>query len=188
MARASASPLPPLAQAPDSPPTLRACLFALGEACFAVDVRSAREVAGFDDFTVVPRSPQALVGVANLRGTVLPIVDIRARLGLPVQRPGRSVRTLVLRDGPFQAAVVVDAVLGLEPFDEVVWRAAAEGEASGPGGSASGSEPGRADHERFTAGRVTWGGAAVILLDAPKILKALRDEMRETMPAQGGSE
>src|SRR6266404_4362472 len=85
---------------PDASPALRACLFALSGARFAVDVRSAREVAVFDDLTAVPRAPRLLLGVANLRGTVVPIVDVGPLLDLPELRPARTVRTLVLRDGP----------------------------------------------------------------------------------------
>ena len=105
---------------PETPPALRACLFAVSGSRFAVDVRSAREVAVFDEITVVPRAPRQLLGVANLRGTVVPIVDAGPLLGLPELRSARSVRTLVLRDGALLAAVAVDNVLGLEPFDDVL--------------------------------------------------------------------
>src|SRR5512144_3361620 len=105
---------------PETPPALRACLFALSGSRFAVDVRSAREVAVFDELTVLPRAPRQVLGVANLRGTVIPIVDVGPLLGLPELRPARSVRTLVLRDGALLAAVAVDNVLGLEPFEAVL--------------------------------------------------------------------
>src|SRR5712664_4176329 len=75
---------------PDASPALRACLFALSGARFAVDVRSAREVAVFDDLTAVPRAPRLLLGVANLRGTVVPIVDVGPLLDLPELRPARD--------------------------------------------------------------------------------------------------
>jgi chemotaxis signal transduction protein len=146
---------------PDAPPALRACLFALAGSRFAVDVRSAREVAVFDEITAIPRAPRQLIGVANLRGTVLPIVDIRRLLGLPEARPPRSVRTLVLRDDSLVVAVVVDAVLGLEPFDDVMApddRLAAR--ARGP--------------RQFAAGWLAWAGETLALLDVPRLLAALR--------------
>jgi chemotaxis signal transduction protein len=153
----------PASPAPASaPPEQRACLFALAGFRFAVDVRSAREVVLFDEITVVPLAPRHLVGVANLRGTVMPIVNIRALLDLPVQQPGSSVRTLVLRAHPLQAAVVVDAVLGLEPFEEI-----SPPEPGGPG-------PAAPDRRRFAAGHVKWGAESVLLLDALKILEALK--------------
>jgi len=161
--------LPPI---PDTAPALRACLIALGGSRFAVDVRGTREVAVFEEMTHVPRAPRHLMGVANLRGTVMPIVDARGFLGLPDVRPARSVRTLVLRDGAVQAAVVVDAILGLEPFDEVI-----------PDGSpvvaqARGPRP-------FVASWLSWAGEAVPLLDVPRLLAALRVTTGAPAAAQG---
>jgi chemotaxis signal transduction protein len=153
--------IPVLPAAPDAPPTPRACLFALADVRFAVDVRSAREVVLFDEITAVPRAPRYLVGVANLRGTVMPIVDVRELLGLPESRPGRILRTLVVRDGALQAALVVDTVLGLEPFEAVV-------PADSP--TAAGIRGPRP----LMAGWIQWAGETLPLLDVPKILAALR--------------
>jgi purine-binding chemotaxis protein CheW len=149
---------------PETPPALRACLFALSGSRFAVDVRSAREVAVFDEFTVVPRAPRQLVGVANLRGTVIPILDVSPLLGLPELRPARSVRTLVLRDGALLAAVAVDTVLGLEPFDDVLSAA----DPAAPRGHGS---------HRLVAGWLTWAGETLALLDVPRILAVLRSTL-----------
>lgn len=153
--------IPVLPVAPDAPPAPRACLFALAGARFGVDVRSAREVVLFDEITAVPRAPRHLVGVANLRGTVMPIVDIRELLGLAESRPGRTFRTLVVRDGGVQAALVVDTVLGLEPFETVV-----------PADSPTAA--GMWGPRPFMAGWIQWAGETLPLLDVPKILAALR--------------
>jgi purine-binding chemotaxis protein CheW len=153
--------IPVLPAAPDAPPAARACLFALAGARFAVDVRSAREVVLFDEITVVPRSPRHLVGVANLRGTVMPIVDVRELLGLAESRPGRTLRTLVVRDGAVQAALVVDTGLGLEPFEDVV-----------PADSPTAA--GMWGPRLLMAGWIQWAGETLPLLDVPKILAALR--------------
>jgi purine-binding chemotaxis protein CheW len=148
---------PVMPAVPDAPAAPRACLFALAGARFAVDVRSAREVVLFDDITAVPLAPPHLVGVANLRGTVMPIVDARELLGLPESRPGRAVRTLVVRDGVVQAALVVDTVLGLEPYEQVV-----------PPDSPTERGP-----RALMAGWIQWAGETLPLLDVPKILAAL---------------
>lgn len=153
--------IPVLPAAPDAPPAPRACLVALAGARFAVDVRSAREVVLFDEITMVPRAPRHLVGVANLRGTVMPIVDVRELLGLPESRPGRTLRTLVVRDGGVQAALVVDTVLGLEPFEAVV-----------PADSPTAA--GMWGPRPLMAGWIQWAGETLPLLDVPKILAALR--------------
>ena len=167
--------LPPApSEVPDAPPARRACLFALAGFRFAVDVRSAREVVVFEEITSVPLAPRHLVGVANLRGAVMPIVEIRSLLGLPAQQPGQSVRTLVLRAGPLQAAVVVDAVLGLEPFEEVSPLESDEPRSAAPG------------RRRFAVGHVTWGAESVLLLDAQSLLEALRPP--QVRPGTGKAE
>jgi len=154
-------PVPPvMPAAPDAPPAPRACLFALAGAQFAVDVRSAREVVVFDDITAVPLAPPHLVGVANLRGTVMPIVDVRDMLGLPESRLARTPRTLVVRDGTVQAALVVDTVLGLEPYEDV----------AAPDSSAAARLRGP---RPLMTGWIQWAGETLPLLDVPKILAAL---------------
>lgn len=147
--------------APEPAPALRACLFTVSGARFAVDVRSAREVALFEELTPVPRAPRHLVGVANLRGTVVPIVDVGPLLGLPALRAPRSVRTLVLRDGPLLAAMVVDAVLGLEPFDTVLAPDAP-------------TAPRDRVPSRFLNGWLAWAGETVPVLDVGRMLAELR--------------
>jgi len=156
---------------PDASPALRACLFALSGARFAVDVRSAREVAVFDDLTAVPRAPRLLLGVANLRGTVVPIVDVGPLLDLPELRPARTVRTLVLRDGPLLAAVAVETVLGLEPFDDVL----------SPDGPTA--PRGHASPPLLVSGWITWAGETLALLDVPRILAVLRATLGTDEPA-----
>jgi purine-binding chemotaxis protein CheW len=160
---------PVLPGSPDAPPARRACLFALAGARFAVDVRSAREVVLFDEITAVPRAPRHVVGVANLRGTVMPIVDVRRLLGLPESRLGRPLRTLVVRDGVVQAALVVDTVLGLEPFEDVL-------PADSP--TAAGTRGPRP----LMAGWIEWAGDTLALLDVPKILAALRPSTPAVAP------
>jgi purine-binding chemotaxis protein CheW len=163
---ASQAPPPALGLAVEPAPLLRACLFRLANAAYAVDVRQAREVAVFDEVTRVPRAPDDLLGVANLRGTVMPLVDIRPLLGLGGERLGRgALRTLVIHDGAVQVAVAVEQVVGLEPFDEVA--------------PCDGGEDG------LVAGRLRWQGEPVTLLDAPRLIRALRARL---LPAPGEAE
>jgi purine-binding chemotaxis protein CheW len=99
--------------------TLRACVFTLAGTTYAFDVKSVEEVVVFDDATPVPRAPAYVLGVANLRGRVVPLVDVRALLGLAAGRPGRDLTGLVIRAGGWQVAMNVDAVVGLEEFEHV---------------------------------------------------------------------
>ncbi len=151
--------LAPLAEAP---PAGRACVVLLGGRPFAVDVTDAREVVVLDTTTSVPGAPASVLGVMNLRGNVLPVVEARALLGLPAD--ARSDRALVLGDGEWRAAVVIEGVVGLVALDDVQpWPAAADDLAVG-------------EVTAETGGRAT-------LLDARAVLAAIR---RAWDPGPGG--
>jgi purine-binding chemotaxis protein CheW len=74
---------------------------------FAIDLRNIREVFVIDSVTPVLGMPPSLVGLANLRGAVIPIVDLRLMLGLPVadSAPGYAV---VIKHGGNHVGVLVD--------------------------------------------------------------------------------
>ena len=57
--------------------------FTLGAEEFGLQILKVREIIGYMDITAVPRAPQDVRGVINLRGQVVPIVDMRARFGMP---------------------------------------------------------------------------------------------------------
>jgi purine-binding chemotaxis protein CheW len=57
--------------------------FGLGDETFALDVANVREVLDLSDITKVPRTPDFMRGVINLRGRVVPVVDMRTKFGLP---------------------------------------------------------------------------------------------------------
>ena len=99
------------APAPEARLSRRACVVMLGGRPFAVDVVEAREVVMLDTAT--------LVGVMNLRGSVLPVVEARPALGLPVRAAIGPPRALVLADGEHRAAILIERVLGLSAFDDV---------------------------------------------------------------------
>lgn len=104
---------------PAPAPALRACLFGLSGATFAVEVRHAREVVVVDELTAVPLAPAELRGVTNLRGYILPVLDARPLLGLPAQPITRGSRVLVLAGSAGQVGIGIDAALGLESFEQV---------------------------------------------------------------------
>jgi purine-binding chemotaxis protein CheW len=59
-------------------------VFALGREEFGIMVLNVREIMGIQDITAVPHTPPYLRGVINLRGKVIPVVDLRAKFGLPL--------------------------------------------------------------------------------------------------------
>ena len=84
--------------------------FRIGEQEFCVDIMSVREIRGWTPATPLPRSPSFMKGVINLRGAVLPIVDLGARLGLKTAEPTARHVIMVVRIGERTVGLLVDAV------------------------------------------------------------------------------
>src|SRR5580704_15606028 len=59
--------------------------FILGREEFAIQVLRVREIMGVQDITAVPQTPSYVKGVINLRGKVIPVVDLRLKFGMPEQ-------------------------------------------------------------------------------------------------------
>ena len=71
------------------------CLtFTLGDEVFALDIASVREVLEYTTITKVPRTPEAIRGVINLRGRAVPVVDVRLKFGMPETQ--RTVNTCII--------------------------------------------------------------------------------------------
>lgn len=84
--------------------------FYLGNDEFGVDIMHVREIIRLTEVTSIPQAPSYVEGVCNLRGSILPIIDGRARLGMPrCERDGRT-RVLVLDIGGKATGIVVDRV------------------------------------------------------------------------------
>lgn len=86
----------------------RICLVTLGGELFAIDLRYVREVFELESVTPVPGMSATLVGVANLRGTVMPLADLRPSLGIPSTTLQPFV--VVVRHGQQQVGILIDAV------------------------------------------------------------------------------
>ena len=67
--------------------TLEIISFHLGEQVFCVNIMSVREIRGWAPSTMLPHSPPHVLGVINLRGSVIPVIDMAIRLGLPAIKP-----------------------------------------------------------------------------------------------------
>lgn len=94
--------------------------FSLGEEVFAVSVAVVREILDYEDTFKIPHSPEYLLGLRDVRGQGVPIIDLRLRLGM-----SRSVRTphtrVLVLDIPFPSrtlaiGLVADKVFEVTPF------------------------------------------------------------------------
>ncbi|HLE40043.1 MAG TPA: chemotaxis protein CheW [Nitrospirota bacterium] len=68
--------------------------FKLGDEIFALDISKVREVLDFTTITKVPRTPEFMRGVINLRGSVVPVVDIKLKFGMPMTE--KTVNTCII--------------------------------------------------------------------------------------------
>ena len=84
--------------------------FRIGAQEFCVNIMAVREIRGWTPATPLPRSPVFLRGVINLRGAVLPIVDLAARLGFEPTQPTQRHVIIVAQVGHQVIGLLVDAV------------------------------------------------------------------------------
>lgn len=84
--------------------------FRLGTQEYAVDIMSVREIRGWTKATPLPHSPHYVRGVINLRGTVLPIIDLAARLGQSVTKTSERNVFIVVQFKEETVGLLVDAV------------------------------------------------------------------------------
>lgn len=84
--------------------------FRIGAQEFCVDIMAIREIRGWTAATALPRSPGFVRGVINLRGAVLPIVDLAARLGFESAEDSDRAVIIVADIGGQVVGLLVDAV------------------------------------------------------------------------------
>ena len=84
--------------------------FALAGEDYGVEILAVREIRGWAKVTRIPQSPQFILGVLNLRGAIVPIMDLRARFGLPAQERDALTVTIIVAVEGRHFGIVVDAV------------------------------------------------------------------------------
>ncbi|MDP3266551.1 MAG: chemotaxis protein CheW [Sulfuricurvum sp.] len=82
--------------------------FIVGEEEFAIPILSIQEIIKPISCTRVPQTPTYILGVFNLRGSVIPLIDLRARFGLTPQKHTDETRFIVMKSGDDVAGFVID--------------------------------------------------------------------------------
>jgi len=90
------------------PSTIRAAIIFIGGELFTIDLKSVREVFVVESITPVPGMPSGLVGVTNLRGAVIPLLDLRPMFNL--NTAAVLTYAVVVQHGNWQVGVLVDSV------------------------------------------------------------------------------
>lgn len=132
--------------------------FRLGSEEYAVDILAVREIRGYDTVTRIPESPEFLKGVINLRGTIVPIVDLRIKFKLGDVVYNEFTVMIVLNVDNRTVGLVVDSVC------DVI--AMARSQIAPP------PEFGSAFDTRYLSGLGTVDERMLIFIDIEKLLKS----------------
>lgn len=84
--------------------------FKLSDQEYSLDIMCVREIRGWTKATPMPHAPSFMRGVINLRGTVLPVMDLAERLGLPARAHSDRNVIIVVKHGDSMSGLLVDAV------------------------------------------------------------------------------
>jgi len=82
--------------------------FVIGDEEYAVPILAIQEIIKPFSWTRVPQVPKYVLGVFNLRGAVIPLLDLRAKFGLPTKKHSDETRFIVMRHGDDVAGFVID--------------------------------------------------------------------------------
>lgn len=141
---------------------LQLVTFTLGTEEYGVDIMRVQEIIRMQDITRVPQMPPFIEGVINLRGNVIPVIDLRKRFALPVAEQTVQTRIVVVNVEGRVTGVVVDAV------SEVMRVGEDQLEPPPPVVAGIGHE--------YLRGVGKIGGRLVILLDLDRVLTVAEHE------------
>jgi purine-binding chemotaxis protein CheW len=94
--------------------------FRIADQEFCIDIMAVREIRGWTPTTPLPFAPSYMKGVVNLRGKVMPIVDLAERLGLPIVEPTPQHVIIVAELGNQTAGLLVSAVCDILSMSDAV--------------------------------------------------------------------
>lgn len=132
--------------------------FNLASERYALGIEKIQEILKPKDITEIPRTADYLCGIVNLRGRIVPVVDLRMRMGMPKKAITKSSRIIIVRHGEEPIGMLVDEVLSVHPIPE--------GKIESPPQSV-----GEQLEQGFLLGVVNMDGVVVIVLDSEKILR-----------------
>jgi purine-binding chemotaxis protein CheW len=132
--------------------------FAIGNDQYGVDIMAVREIKGWSDITHLPKQPDYVRGVLNLRGAIVPIVDLRCKFGQGLTQTTPLHIVIIVQIGGRQVGLIGDRVLDIVPVDDGQIQPV----------------PRIVNSTRvtFLSGLVTTGAGMIALIDLPNLLSA----------------
>ncbi|MGA2125480.1 MAG: chemotaxis protein CheW [Xanthobacteraceae bacterium] len=84
--------------------------FRIGEEEYAIDIMAVREIKGWTETTALPNQPEFILGILNLRGTIVPIFDLRCRFGMGLTDASKTHVVIIVSVLDRMMGLLVDAV------------------------------------------------------------------------------
>jgi len=155
------------------PPDTRHCCFLVGSECFAVASTGVAEVLRDGKIARVPHAPEAVIGLIHLRGRIVPVIDMRRRLGLTATETPASRTHLVIHLHDDWYSLLVDEMLDVIEV--------AEHEIEHP------SKPATDTAHDAVEGVYAGAGRLVHFLDPQRIVHSLTRQREFFLQRQGAS-
>ena len=142
--------------APADPEILQLIVFKLGDQEFGAEIGQVREIIRTGAVTAIPDSPSFISGVANVRGEIIAVVDLKERLFLRARRTAASKHIVVTKNGTGAPGLMVDEVTEVLRIPAAQVRPAPSAVAK--------------THDRYVSGILTDSDRLVVLLDLPQVV------------------
>lgn len=141
---------------PGQDPVIQWVTFKLAGETYGVNVMQVQEVLRYTEIAAVPGASYYTLGIINLRGKVVTVLDTRTRFGLPQVDPTEHTRIVIIETATHVVGILVDSVA------EVVYLRQSEIDSS--------PNVGNDESSRFIQGVCNKGGELLILVDLDKLL------------------
>ncbi len=144
-------------------------IFELGNEYFGINIADVESIVKMQAVTALPKAPAFVEGITNLRGAVLPVIDLRKRFGMPEAAATKNSRIVVVVMGDTKVGMVVDGVSEVFSIPEEAIEAVPP--------MATGV------NAAFLSGIAKLEGRLVILLDLSKVLSVEEQQEIKSLPA-----
>lgn len=143
--------------------------FFLGNEEYAIGILKVKEIIGLIPITPVPKMPSYIRGVLNLRGKIVPVMDLRLRFGMPSAEDTHETCVIVVQEGDTQMGVLVDKVSEVADIESSQIE-----DVPSPGGS---------DNSEYLNGFGKSEGTVKMIVDVEKVVFDVPAEMKkQTLP------
>ena len=95
-------------------------IFELAGEHFGIEIAVVESIVKLQEITKVPRMPDYMEGVTNLRGSVLPVIDLEKRFGIPAHERTRETRIVIVNLGRLKIGMIVSAVSEVLTIDDAL--------------------------------------------------------------------